>query len=1396
MQKKKIKGFLKYNPKIYQFYINNTKKNTKDLKFKSNKIDTKKYNIITFLPKSLLFQFIRPANIYFLIIAIIQCIPLISPLGPMSAVAPLIFVLSVSLIRELIEDLQRAKLDKEQNSEFVEVFRNGKWINSVSGDLKIGEIVSVRKDSTFPADLILVDSCLKGGFCFVETGSLDGEKSLKIRESPIFTKGKFNLDVINEEKNNNFNNEDDLNNLNNKNIEKKKINDNSINKSISNIEVNSNRKNSINNNNFNYNIKNNNSNLNSNIDNNTKKDNSNQKDDENNNENKEELKIDPVVKNRLNYFFVEGFCRCDLPNPSLYSLNGKINFRLNGIVKEFGLDSKNLLLKGAKLRNTEWILGIVIYAGHNCKIMKNAKEGIIKYSTVEKLMNKLLYFILIFQIILSIISSLLHRKYFKDNKNLIIQSKKLSDININKKHLKYIDYMQFKLGLDSFFSFFTYLLLLNTLIPISLIITLEIVKIIQGLFIKVDIKGYSFIRQKFIKPNSVSLNEELGMVNYIFTDKTGTLTSNKMLLKFVVIGETCYEFIRDDDYNVNKELRKKEDIIPFDNYEMINTSNNKNINNGLFDNLPYQNYIVKSLENNNLNIKFDKTEKLIEEFWKVLSLCHDCTIQNGEYIGMSPDNLELVKSASLQGFKFDYSENNDELILVIGDLKGGKKKIYQKLKKIEFSSDRKRETIIIKDGNFYKLYCKGADSIIEERLLKSSIPNEILQKNKYYVNFFSSKGYRTLYIAMRILTEKEYENFLLKIEEAELDIEKKEEKLEEIYNSLESNLTLLGTTIVEDKLQEKVPETIEDLRKAGIKIWMLTGDKLNTAYNIALSCNLINKNMKIFIIEGIEIKKNEKYEDINKEEREKVIIDFSKKYQKFKGEYYSMSKNFEFSILLDEKGMNTINENKEMENIFLKIAKDAISVICCRISPLQKSQIVKMIKNYEKNKITLSIGDGGNDVSMILESHIGIGIYGEEGLRAVQSSDYGIGEFKILRRLLLFHGQVNLNRNSDMIIYFFYKNFVFTIVHFFYGFYNNFSGQTIIDDWFITCFNLVFTSIPLAVRGVLDLDLRDEDGNLIYILESFIYFDNVKNLKFNIWNFSFELIKGILQSAFNFFVSINICNSAIDNKGYLGCLWFISVNLFSNIILIVTIDLIVFTKYHTFLNFGLIFITTFFLYFLFIVIVQNFTFFNSYGIMNLAFHSIKMWLSLFLVSGTCFICELSILTYKCCFIDNVSNLLKKVDNLNTEKIPFEIQNYIDHMKISKDEKENERIKKKALIIGENILNKVSIYKKEIENERKERRRNKMKEKSINENDDVPSTERGLKKGKKTTKNNKNKIKKTPLLSMNIQKENNDSNNTNIKENLFDIKNLINQNENSINENYVKNNNINNEENNE
>jgi magnesium-transporting ATPase (P-type) len=249
------------NNNLYEFYVNNNLSNKLKYHFKDNKIDTTKYNCITFLPKALLFQFMRPANIYFLICAIIQCIPVISPLDAETALIPIIIVLSVSLIREGIEDCARARLDKEQNSEPAEVYRENKWEKTQSGNLLIGEIVEVKQDFSFPADLILIDSSLPEGICFIETGTLDGEKTLKLKNSPTQTAGKFN----------------------NKN------------------------------------------------------------------------------KNKIRSFHASGNIICDHPNPALYQLNGKLHFNLNGKESDIPLDAKQLLLKGAKLRNTQWIIGIVCY---------------------------------------------------------------------------------------------------------------------------------------------------------------------------------------------------------------------------------------------------------------------------------------------------------------------------------------------------------------------------------------------------------------------------------------------------------------------------------------------------------------------------------------------------------------------------------------------------------------------------------------------------------------------------------------------------------------------------------------------------------------------------------------------------------------------------------------------------------------------------------------------------------------------------------------------------------------------------------------------------------------------------------------------------------------------------
>ena len=176
---------------IYEFYVNNAKLNKEELFFKDNRISTTKYNIFTFLPKALMYQFIRLANVYFVFIAIIQSIPIISPLGAGTAIAPIVFVFCVSLIREGIEDYHRAKLDKEQNSDEIQTFRDNSWVSVQSGDLQMGEIVEVKKDGIFPADLMLIDSNLPDGICYIETGTLDGEKTLKIKGAPNFTKCKF-----------------------------------------------------------------------------------------------------------------------------------------------------------------------------------------------------------------------------------------------------------------------------------------------------------------------------------------------------------------------------------------------------------------------------------------------------------------------------------------------------------------------------------------------------------------------------------------------------------------------------------------------------------------------------------------------------------------------------------------------------------------------------------------------------------------------------------------------------------------------------------------------------------------------------------------------------------------------------------------------------------------------------------------------------------------------------------------------------------------------------------------------------------------------------------------------------------------------------------------------------
>ena len=1152
----------------YQFYINDTERNKLEYQFKKNKINTRKYNWVTFIPHALLIQFLRPANIYFLVSTILNCIPQISPLSPITAILPLVFVLAVSLIREAVEDCKRGSLDRQQNNEPTYVYRNKRWEQTQSGDLDIGELVFVVKDQTFPADLILIDSKLNDGLCFIETATLDGEKTLKQKEAPKEMVGKLNV-------------------------------------------------------------------------------------------NQEEP---------LDGFDISGHVLTDPPNQDLYLLSKIMKIKFNNEEEMLiPLSAKQLLLKGAKLKNTPWIVGIVVYVGHDCKIMKNAKDPVTKYSSLERLMNFGLVAIFIIQAILCILAAILRGTYYHHNN--------LDDYDM---HPSGFGYTKYSYGVESFLNYFTYMLLLNTLIPISLIITLEIVKMIQGCFMNADEGAYSHVRKRWLMTNSVSLNEECGLVKYIFSDKTGTLTCNKMNFKYCVIGDVCYQFMRgteDEETREENEFREQENIIPFKKYDMYQAS--QGLNNALTGS-SYNGFIIKSEQDPNTTLNLENAKDLIENYWYALSLCHSCTVHVNEegieeYICVSPDSIELVKTAKLQGFHLIKNDNASIKKIKLGEDESQTAEI-EFLYLIEFSSDRKRETVIVKDKGVIKLYCKGADSIIKARVSPDT-PPQVLKQGEYYVDKFSKQGYRTLFISMKILSQAEFNSFMDEVKVASTSLDNKDELLTAAFEKVEKNLYIIGATIVEDKLQDNVPETIRDLHLANIKIWMLTGDKMDTAENIAKSCNLINEEMTVFRLCG---NPNSGFDDAITE-----ITDFSLKFREFKGRYQSMSEPGKFAILIDEKMLarilpeskeskienlafskrlsnsirNTLNKLSDHqdsthtdlsirgddEKLFMMIAKDAASVICCRVSPSQKSKVVLMMKRFYPGAVTLAIGDGGNDVPMIMEAHIGVGIYGEEGMRAVQSSDYAIGEFQFLRRLLLFHGRTNYIRNSECVTYFFYKNFSFTLSQFLYGFYCNFTGQTIVDDLFISCYNLLFTSLPLGARALLDHDIKPSDGSICDRMLPFLYSENRERPIFTIPKFFLHLLKGTIHCIINFFFVIYLCkNDSVNDDGQMGGLWFLSVNIFTNVLMVVSIDLLIFTRYHTWINFVVILIITFIAYIVFVICAHHFLLFNSVGTMAVVFKSPRFWMCFIFVAGTCGLIDYFILGFDFIFFPTLTKVLQRL----------------------------------------------------------------------------------------------------------------------------------------------------------
>uniref|UniRef100_A0A6Q2WWM1 Phospholipid-transporting ATPase n=1 Tax=Esox lucius TaxID=8010 RepID=A0A6Q2WWM1_ESOLU len=684
-----------------------------------------------------------------------------------------------------------------------------------------------------------------------------------------------------------------------------------------------------------------------------------------------------------------------------------------------------------------------------------------------------------------------------------------------------------------FLSFWGYIIVLNTMVPISLYVSVEVIRLGQSKFINWDLQMYYREKDTPAKARTTTLNEQLGQIEYIFSDKTGTLTQNIMAFKKCTIaGQTFGEKQHNTntvDFSWNKYADRK---------------------------FEYQDHSLVAC------IRSGKNKEALE-FFKLLSLCHTVMVEQNEndelvYQAASPDEGALVTAARNFGFVF-LSRTQDTITVSELD----QKNTYEMLALLDFNSDRKRMSIILRfpDGRI-RLYCKGADTVIYERLSPNSRYKEVTQTA---LDIFANETLRTLCLCYKDISKEEYDSWAAKHKAASVSTGNREAALDQVYEQIENNLMMIGATAIEDKLQDGVPETIAKLAKADIKIWVLTGDKKETAENIGFSCHLLDDDMQIHYGEDVKyvtflfpLKTTGICPSVSPQNE----ILYEKKKKRRRLRLKRLGRRPASSVPQD--ATQPIDDwEKEMRQVdFVNMACECEAVICCRVTPKQKANVVSLVKKY-KDAVTLSIGDGANDVNMIKTADIGVGISGQEGMQAVMSSDYAFAQFRYLERLLLVHGRWSYIRMCKFLRYFFFKNFAFTLVHFWYSFFSGFSAQIAYEDWFITLYNVMYTSLPVLLVGLLDQDVNDK------LSQKFpkLYLPGQQGALFNYKNFFISLFHGIFTSLVIFFIPYGAFLQTMGQDGEAPSDYqSLAVVMASSLILTVNLQISLETSYWTFVN--------------------------------------------------------------------------------------------------------------------------------------------------------------------------------------------------------------------------------------
>lgn len=523
-----------------------------------------------------------------------------------------------------------------------------------------------------------------------------------------------------------------------------------------------------------------------------------------------------------------------------------------------------------------------------------------------------------------------------------------------------------------------FLVLFSTIVPISLRVNLDLGKSAYSWFIQRD----PGIPGAVVRTSTIP--EDLGRIEYLLSDKTGTLTQNEMEMKKIHVGTVSYANEAMDE--VTSYVRQGFHIQPTTD----STSQTTLIT-------PSSTFSATA------NVGTTRTRREIgsrvRDVVLALALCHNVTpttdIEDGKevtsYQASSPDEIAIVQWTELVGLRL---ASRDRTSMTLESTEGGRPVVRVRILEVfPFTSDGKRMGIIVhfhtdinvknpdlSTGEIW-FYQKGADTVMGSIVAANDWLDEETAN-------MAREGLRTLVVGRKRLSFQQYQEFSAKHQEASLSISGREAGMQRVVSHyLENDLELLGVTGVEDKLQRDVKPSLELLRNAGIKIWMLTGDKVETARCVAVSSKLVARGQYIYTVAKLKRKDNAQDH-----------LDF-------------LRSKTDACLLIDGESLALFLTHFRKE--FISIAVTLPTVVASRCSPTQKAEVAKLIKEFTKKRVCC-IGDGGNDVSMIQAADVGVGIVGKEGRQASLAADFSIEHFCHLVKLLVWHGRNSYKRSAKL----------------------------------------------------------------------------------------------------------------------------------------------------------------------------------------------------------------------------------------------------------------------------------------------------------------------------------------------------------------------------------------------